>query len=47
MKTPEKQGAKDRSFLLDTVRHISRHQDFSYLLLIGKKIAKIQKPPMG
>jgi hypothetical protein len=27
-KPPIKQGALDRSFLLDTVRHISRHVDF-------------------
>jgi hypothetical protein len=28
MKTPIKQGAMDRSFLLDTVRHISSYLEF-------------------
>jgi hypothetical protein len=28
MKTPIKQGARDKFFLLDTVRHISRYLDF-------------------
>jgi len=29
MKNQKKQGAMDRSFLLDTVRNISRHRNFS------------------
>jgi hypothetical protein len=39
MKNPIKQGAMDRSFLLDTVRHISRNFE------IDKKDGAVMTPP--